>query len=126
MNAHFKCLYVPKLYLNFSVFYLIFNLRNWLGDHFPNRWIGRRGPVEWPIRFPGMSPPDFFLWGELKDAVYRHKPKTNFQLKQCIEEELQKITTKTSVTLRTNVCRSVVRRCRDCVVAQGYYFEHLH
>ena len=66
-------------------------VRNWLDDHFPNRWIGRRGPIERPARSPDMSPPEFFLWGVLTDAVYRHKPKTNSQLKQCIEEEWQKL-----------------------------------
>ena len=44
-------------------------VRNWLDDSFPNRWIGRRGPVEWRPRSPDLSPPDFFLRGEMKNAI---------------------------------------------------------
>lgn len=44
---------------------------NILNDMFPNRWIGRNGPVEWPARSPDLTPLDFFLWGYVKDRVYR-------------------------------------------------------
>ena len=46
------------------------SVRQWLNDHFPSRWISRRGPTEWPPRSPDLSPPDFFLWGVLKDKVF--------------------------------------------------------
>ena len=42
-------------------------VQQWLNDHFPSRWIGHRWPIEWPPRSPDLSPPDFFLWGELKE-----------------------------------------------------------
>jgi hypothetical protein len=45
-------------------------VRNTLNEMFPNKWIGNRGPVEWPARSPDLSPCDFFLWGRLKDLVY--------------------------------------------------------
>lgn len=37
--------------------------RTWLDEKFPGRWIGRRGPFDWPARSPDLSPCDFFLWG---------------------------------------------------------------
>ena len=37
-----------------------------LGD----RWISKRGPVNWPPRSPDLTPLDFFLWGYVKDKVY--------------------------------------------------------
>ena len=34
----------------------------WLNNKFPDRWLGRRGPIEWPARSPDLTPLDFFLW----------------------------------------------------------------
>ena len=41
----------------------------WL-DNFPIRWIGRGGPIAWPVRSPDLTPLDFFLWGCMKENVY--------------------------------------------------------
>ena len=38
-------------------------VREWLNEHFPGRWLDRRGPHEWPARSPDLTPCDFFLWG---------------------------------------------------------------
>ena len=45
-------------------------VRQLLNDTFPDRWIGRDGPILWPLRFPDITPSDFFLWGYVKDIVY--------------------------------------------------------
>ncbi|EFN82476.1 hypothetical protein EAI_06335, partial [Harpegnathos saltator] len=50
-------------------------VRNYLNDTFPNRWIGRRGTIEWPPRSPDIAPLDFFLWGYIKNKVYFTKPR---------------------------------------------------
>ncbi|PNF34292.1 hypothetical protein B7P43_G16385 [Cryptotermes secundus] len=34
-------------------------VRAFLHQVFPQRWIGGRGPVEWPARSPDITPPDF-------------------------------------------------------------------
>ena len=34
---------------------------------YPNRWIGRGGPVPWT---PDLTPFDYFLWGSVKSMVY--------------------------------------------------------
>ena len=39
------------------------NLREYLNNVFPNRWIERGGPVQWPPRFPDLAPMDLFIWG---------------------------------------------------------------
>jgi len=41
-----------------------------LDAKFPNRWIGRDGPIPWPLRPPDITPLDFFLWGYVKDKVF--------------------------------------------------------
>lgn len=48
-------------------------VRHWLDCWFPNRWIGRSGPIPWPARSPDLTPLDYFLWGYLKHKVYQHE-----------------------------------------------------
>ncbi|KAJ4439464.1 hypothetical protein ANN_07588 [Periplaneta americana] len=42
----------------------------YLDRRFPDRWIGRGGPIAWPPRSPDLNPLDFYLWGHLKSLVY--------------------------------------------------------
>ena len=47
-------------------------IRTFLDNQFPAWWIGRRSPYgTWPTRSPNLTPTDFFLWGFVKDQVYR-------------------------------------------------------
>ena len=47
-------------------------VRTFLDEHFPARWIGRGSPyITWLARSPDQTPPDFFLWGFVKDQIYR-------------------------------------------------------
>ena len=97
------------------------DVRQWLDETFPGCWIGRRGPIKWPARSPDLTPPDFFLWGVLKNAVYANKPRTVDQLKQNIWRQWNEISEETC----QEVCHSVVKRCRDCIAVEGRHFEHL-
>jgi hypothetical protein len=36
-------------------------MRDWLDEKFPDRWIGRRGLLDWPARSSDLTPRDFFL-----------------------------------------------------------------
>jgi hypothetical protein len=38
-------------------------VRSWLDRQFPGRWIGRRGPLEWPPRSPNLTSTLFLLVG---------------------------------------------------------------
>ncbi|PSN47232.1 hypothetical protein C0J52_16550 [Blattella germanica] len=51
-------------------------------DNLQGRWIGRRGPIEFPPRSPDLTPMDFYLWGTVKDEVYRRKSRTREELRQ--------------------------------------------
>ncbi|KAJ4434371.1 hypothetical protein ANN_22931 [Periplaneta americana] len=44
--------------------------RRYLDRRFPDRWIGRGGPIAWPPRSSDLNPLDFYLWGHLKSLVY--------------------------------------------------------
>lgn len=63
-------------------------VRQFLDSHFPQRWLGRRGPIEWPARSPDLTPPDFWLWGSIKEQVYGRRPQTLTHLRQFIMEEI--------------------------------------
>ena len=38
-------------------------VRQFLNDEIPGRWLGRRGPLEWPARSCDITPCDFFSLG---------------------------------------------------------------
>ena len=54
-------------------------------------WIGRDGPIPWPPRSPDITPLDFFLWGYVKDIVYRTKIRDITDLKQKITDVIATI-----------------------------------
>lgn len=37
------------------------NVHQYLHEEFPDRWIGRGGPIVWPARSPDLNPLDYFL-----------------------------------------------------------------
>lgn len=46
--------------------------RSNLNGQFGTQWIGTHGPTKWPPRSPDPTPLDYFLWGYLKDEVYKN------------------------------------------------------
>lgn len=86
--------------------------RNTLDRIFPNRWIGRGGPINFSARSPDLTPLDFFLWGYLKNKVYAEPPTTMADMKERIIAECNKIS---SNTLH-NVKQSLLHRFRKNVV----------
>jgi hypothetical protein len=57
---------------------------------FPGCLISKR---LWPPRSPDVSPPDFFLWGHLKDTVYSNHPHTLKKLQANIQCTVDRIST---------------------------------
>jgi hypothetical protein len=90
-------------------------VRDWLNNAFDGRWIGRRGPIEWPPRSPDMTPLDFWLWGYLKDKVYAEKPRTIDELKQLIMEKMTEI----PAEMIERVTESVTARMHLCIELEG-------
>lgn len=64
------------------------NVRRYLDETFPDRWIGRRGAIEWPARSPDLNPLDYFFWGYLKGKVYTTKPQDLDDLRNRITREI--------------------------------------
>ncbi|GFS66285.1 DUF4817 domain-containing protein [Trichonephila clavipes] len=48
----------------------VLTVRKSLNNSFPQRLIGRDGPIAWPPRSPDLTPLEFFFWGYVKDTVY--------------------------------------------------------
>lgn len=86
-----------------------------LKQMFPGRLVSLRGDIGWPARSPDLSMCDFFLWGYLKDKVFRHRPHIIEDLKQKITEEVEAIPVET--------CRKSYESFRDrlqqCIDADG-------
>jgi hypothetical protein len=94
--------------------------REILDQQYPDRWIGRGGPRNWPARSPDLNPLDFFLWGYVKNVVYRHPIDTEEKLRGRIQEAFATITPE----MVTNSKRSLLRRARLCLQMNGGHFEH--
>ena len=73
-----------------------------------------RGTFEFP---PDLKSLDFYLWGALKDVVYRRKPATLGDLHACAAVPINTL---------TEVAQSTARPCNRCLAANGNHFEHLH
>ncbi|GFW01257.1 DUF4817 domain-containing protein [Trichonephila clavipes] len=98
------------------------HVREHLDRTFPNRWIGRGGPVAWPPRSPDLSPLDFFLWGAMKGLVYDMPVVSEMDLVSRIFIAAARIREMPGVF--EDVRQSMSRRCRACIHANGHNFEH--
>jgi hypothetical protein len=38
---------------------------------FPGRWVGRDEPIPWPPLSPYITYLDLFMWGYVKDIIYK-------------------------------------------------------
>jgi hypothetical protein len=89
-----------------------------LQEFFGERVIG--GGL-WPPRSPDLTLPNFFLWGCLKDRVYRNNSRNLEELKHNIEAN---VTSKNEQTLR-NFARNITKRVDACLHEGGGHFQHL-
>lgn len=96
-------------------------VREFLNQNFGDKWIGRSGPTAWPPRSPDLTPMDFYLWGDIKEKVFKRQPKNIDDLKTFIREEFSKITGETL----TKVFDDMVSRLSLCIEANGGQFQHL-
>jgi hypothetical protein len=97
-------------------------VRRHLDAHFPNRWIGRGGPIAWPPRSPDLTPPDFWLWGHIKTLVYTTPVDTRDDLITRIRGAVDTINA-TPDTF-AHVRRNMLQRCTACVANGGRHFEN--
>lgn len=85
---------------------------DYLNQHFPQSWLGTRGPLEWPPRSPDLTPLDFFLWGYLKNNVYSEQSTSLNDLKERITKACKTVTS------------SILERYEKCTENNGGHFEN--
>jgi hypothetical protein len=95
--------------------------RETLNRKYPNMWIGRGGPRAWPARSSDLTPLDFFLWGTIKEYVYRVPINTVEELNNRIIEAFAIITPEMVDRSR----HSFIRRAQLCIEMDGGHFEHV-
>ena len=88
---------------------------------FPQRWIGRNGPILWPPRSPDLTPLDFFLWGYVKDKVFRTPPGTV----QVLMDRITEVCANLSPVIIERSLASFEARLFYCMEQDGHQFEHL-
>ena len=70
---------------------------------------------------PDLTACDFYLWGNVKNKVYKTNPHTLDKLKQNIRTEINAISEAELMRVNANF----PRRCRICIDAEGQHFQHL-
>ncbi|XP_066585439.1 uncharacterized protein [Prorops nasuta] len=97
------------------------NTRTTLDAQFPDRWMGRGGPITWPARSPDLTPLDFFLWGHIKNLVENERGGREEEVRAAIIAAFQTLTS----DMVHRATRDIVRRAELCVQQRGRQFEHL-
>ncbi|XP_076280938.1 uncharacterized protein LOC143209337 [Lasioglossum baleicum] len=97
------------------------SVRTHIDQTFEDRWFGCGGPVAWPARSPDLNPLDFFLWGYLKNEVYRKPVRSAEEMLARVRGTIAAISTATLKRMQ----REVVRRAELCVQENGGHIEHL-
>jgi hypothetical protein len=73
-------------------------------------------------RSPELTPPDFYLWGSAKSAVYCDRPRTLNELKTAITAYVRNISQADLQKLLANK----IKRVQACIDARGHHFQQLH
>ena len=96
------------------------NVRAWMQRNFEEREIGRYGDAHWPARSPDLTPMDFFVWGWVKDQVYR-QPVNNLQeLKARITRTMHDM----PLDFASHSLLSFKSRLQSCIDNNGQHVEH--
>jgi hypothetical protein len=99
------------------------HVKDYLNETFPNRWLGRGGPVPWPPRSPDLTPLDFFLWGHMKTLVYESKVDSRASLRDrifAVSEEIRNHPDNIASAIQ-----SLLIRAENCLANGGGHFEQL-
>lgn len=96
-------------------------VREHINAVFQQRWIGRGNLFPWPPRSPDLTCLDFYLWGRIKDIVFRTQPTTREDMKDRIRNAIRNIP-------RAEIEAAVLsthERLQQCIERDGQHFEHL-
>ena len=94
----------------------------YLRRYFPeDRLISRRTDFPWPPYSPDLNPPDYFLWGYLKERIYANNPQTLAALKDNIRREIRNI----PADMIGRVITNFNVRVAAVIQQRGAWIEHI-
>jgi hypothetical protein len=73
------------------------------------------------IDTPDLTPPDFYLWGVAKSAMYSDRPRTLNELKTATTAFIRNVSQADLQKLFANK----IKRVQACIEARGHHFQHL-
>jgi len=88
---------------------------------FPNKWIGKYGPINYPPRSPDLTDLDYYFWGRIKDLVYHKRPITRDNMIRRISEAIRFLSAE-EILRAINCFQNGVDAC---IAENGAHFEHL-
>ena len=97
--------------------------KQWLNDKFAERVISLKTDFVWAPYSPDLNPLDFFLWGYLKDCVYRDTPHSIEELKNAIILHTRRVNE--DVDLCRRITDNFQRRIAACRMRNGNHVEQL-
>lgn len=96
-------------------------MRQILNTRFPERWIGRGGPITWPARSPDLNVLDYFVWGYIKSLIEHRRDGPENEIRDAILAAFNTITPEMAHRATNNI----IRRAELCIQEQGGHFEQL-
>jgi hypothetical protein len=94
-------------------------VRQFLNARFPDRWMGRGGPITWPPRCPDLNVLDYFLWGHVKALIEHRRDGTVHEVRDAIVAAFNTITPE----MVQRATRNITRRAELCLRERGRHFE---
>jgi len=96
-------------------------VREILNTRFPDKWMGRGGPIIWPARSPDLNVLDYFVWGHVKALVENRREGTENEVREAILAAFNTITP----DMAHRATQQITRRAELCLQAEGKHFEQL-
>ncbi|KYN23489.1 hypothetical protein ALC57_04093, partial [Trachymyrmex cornetzi] len=95
--------------------------RTALNAMFPDKWIGKYGPINYPPQSPDLNILDYYFWGKIKDLIYPERPTTRGDMIRRISEVIRS----SSAEEILRAIHSFQNRVDVCIAGKGAHFEHL-
>ncbi|KYM80430.1 hypothetical protein ALC53_09121 [Atta colombica] len=89
-----------------------------LDARFPERWMGRGGPIIWLAKSPDLNMLDYFVWGHIKNLIEHRRNGLEHEVRDEIMTTFNTITP-------DGATRQIVRRIELCSQARGRHLEQL-
>ncbi|KYN42465.1 hypothetical protein ALC56_03124 [Trachymyrmex septentrionalis] len=94
--------------------------RDRLNDMFRDKWIGKYGLHQWPPRSPDLTVFDYYLWGRIKDLIYRERPTIKEDMIRRICKAIRSLDADKIFHATSHFQTKVLA----CVEVNGSHFEH--